>query len=105
MAEVRRKVVDEQEARALLGAVARSGSTLKAWANQHGIDGRSLHMWQVNLERSASGGEPALRLVELVAPQRPTSRYVVRLGDDIAIEVDDGFHDDTLRRLLAVLSC
>lgn len=99
----RRKVRDEADARRCLAAVVDSGRTLKEWANEHGVDGRSLHMWQLNLDRE-EGGVAAIRLVELVAPARSTARYALRVGD-VTIEVDDDFQEATLRRLLVVLSC
>lgn len=102
-----RKIVDEKDARTCLVAVARSGATLRAWAQRHGVDGRSLHAWQVNLSgRSGSKAEPA-RLVELVPVTSAvaTRRYVVRVGD-ASIEIGDDFDAATLRRILEVLrSC
>jgi hypothetical protein len=107
MAEVRvkRKVRDEVDARRCLAAMAARGATLKAWANANGVDGRSLHMWKLNLARGKACPEAPLRLVELIEAHRPSpsARYVVRLGD-VEIEVDDGFRDETLRRLLAVVA-
>lgn len=103
MVRRKRKVRDEADARACLGAVSRSGRTLKAWANENGVDGRSLHMWQLNLERSEDHEVPPLRLVELVPTPRPMARYTIRVGE-VEVEVDDSFQDATLRRLLAVLS-
>jgi hypothetical protein len=102
MATERRGVRDEADARACLEDMARSGMTLKAWANANGVDGRSLQAWVMTLSRRARS---ATRFVELVAevPTRPIARYVVRLGD-VAVEVDDHFHDDTLGRLLAVVA-
>lgn len=102
-----RKIVDEKDARACLSAVARSGKTLRGWAKQHRIDGRSLHAWQRNLARRTTAASPrqAPQLVELVpaaAPARGMRRYVVRLGE-AAIEVGDDFDAETLRRILEVL--
>lgn len=104
-----RKIVDEKDARACLSAVARSGKSLRMWAKQHRIDGRSLHAWQRNLSRRTTGAGPrkAPQLVELVpagaAPAPVTRRrYVVRLGE-AAIEVGDDFDAETLRRILEVL--
>ena len=98
-----RKVRDEVDARACLAAAVRTRRTLKEWANENGVDGRSLRMWQLSLERRQGADEaPPVRLVELVPTAPVRARYVVRLGD-IEVEVDDGFRDDTLRRLLAVI--
>ena len=104
---VLRKVVDEKDARACLAAVARSGLTLRAWAGRRGMDGRSLHAWQMNLSgRPAvtAPRRPAAKLVELVPMSLPASarRYVVRVGD-AAVEIDDDFDPGTLRRVLEVL--
>jgi hypothetical protein len=50
-------------------------------------------------------GAAELRLVELVArtDSRPPARYTVRVGD-LAVEVDDSFDDDVLRRLISVVA-
>ncbi len=102
-----RKIVDEKDARACLLSVARSGETLRAWARRHGVDGRSLRAWHLNLSRRGSSAplrrEP--RLVELVrtsATLRPPQRYIVHVGEG-SIEVGDDFDDQTLRRLIEVL--
>jgi hypothetical protein len=100
-----RKIVDERDARACLVAVARSGLTLRSWAQRHGVDGRSLHAWQVNLSgRAAITRRAPAKLVELVpvSPVVSTRRYLVRVGD-ASIEVDDDFDAATLRRILEVL--
>jgi hypothetical protein len=99
-----RKIVDEKDARACLVAVARSGATLRAWARRHGVDGRSLHAWQMNLSGRSGSNAAAARLVELVpvSMAMPTRRYVVRVGD-AAVEVGDDFDAATLRRILEVL--
>lgn len=100
-----RKIVDEKDARACLVAVARSGLTLRSWAQRHGVDGRSLHAWQVNLSgRTAITRRAPAKLVELVPvlPVVSTRRYLVRVGDG-SIEVGDDFDAATLRRILEVL--
>jgi hypothetical protein len=90
-----------------LDAVNLSGMTLKSWANAHGVDGRSLHAWKMNLARAASVGEHprAARLVELVPHAQPAAvaRYRILCGE-LAVEVNDDFDDGTLRRLLAVVA-
>lgn len=101
-----RRIRDEADAEVCLAAVARSGLTLKAWVQAHGVDGRSLQAWRMTLEgrRRARGGE--VPFVELVAGDkvgRSASRLTVRVGE-LAVEVDEGFDEGTLRRLLAVMS-
>lgn len=99
-----RKIVDERDARACLSAQARSGETLRAWARCNGIDGRSLHTWQINLSRSNS--RPGV--VELVprsaTAQASPRRYVVSVGRG-SVEIGDDFDAQTLARILEVLSC
>jgi hypothetical protein len=63
-----RKIRDETEAMACLAAVARSSLSRREWARAHGIDGRSLNSWRLNLERRGRSAEmTALRLVEVFA--------------------------------------
>ena len=85
-----------------------AGLTPGAWARAHGVDGRSLNAWRVNLSRrgtSRRAASPAPRLIELVptaAPQQVEPRYVVRIAD-AAIELADEFRDDTLVRIVRAL--
>lgn len=102
-----RKIRDAADARACLSAAARArGMTRAEWAREHGIDGRSLNSWRVNLERGSAKPtkKRRVRLVELVAapPVQPV-RYVIRLGD-VAVEFDQHFDDATLRRVLQVVA-
>jgi hypothetical protein len=116
-----RKIEDEREARACLKAA--KGENLGRWAREHGIDGRSLNAWRINLEaraKSTSRRPPRTKaalsskstaLVELVPRSRvelvaPTSaRYVVRI-EGAELEVGDDFDAETLARLVRVLrSC
>ena len=100
-----REVHDEVEARRCLLAAKRADRAGE-WARAHGIDGRSLHAWLVNLER---GGAFAPRRLERSSQSShalgervpdgprgvPGARYVLavadaggvrrqRLGDDVA---------------------
>lgn len=100
-----RKVRDRDEAKACLAAVA----TLARWARANGIDGRSLNLWCVNLDRAVRRPQttpPELRLVQLITePAAPPSAYRIHAGPFV-VEVGDGFDDDVLRRLLrVVVSC
>ena len=100
-----RKITTEDEARRCLRAAKAAGQTPGEWARAHGIDGRSLNMFRVYLERSSRS--TALRLVELVpAPRTPAqTRYLVRVGD-IAVELSDDFEEETVLRLVRILrSC
>ena len=112
----RRKIESESEARRCLAALRSSGVSLREWARSRGLDGRSLHAWKMNLERSAP--KPAPRggrssaitraspmLVELVPPPSSSARYAVRIGS-ASVEFGDDFEAETLRRVVEVLrSC
>jgi hypothetical protein len=100
-----RKIEDAQDARACVRAARAAGLSLGAWARRHGVDGRSLHAWSVNMSRSTATALVAKpRLIEIVPTTAPpvAARYVVRIGD-AAIEVGDDFIDDTLARVVGVL--
>jgi len=114
-----RKITDEREARRCLAAAKRAGVSAGEWARARGIDGRSLHAWQMNVERRGTSAGPRRRkrkvattrgLVELVPAAHGVSvvaagRYVlevagarVEFGDDVSVA--------TLRRVLEALrSC
>jgi hypothetical protein len=114
-----RKIRSESEARRCLAAVKAARVSVKEWARARGIDGRSLHAWQMNLARAqgSDGGKrrraanrtpsaPSMRLVELVpAATQRSSRYVLHIGA-VAVELSDDFDAQTLRRIVEVLrSC
>jgi len=116
MTTARRKIRDEADARACWAAAQAAGLDAGAWARGHGVDGRSLHTWRMNLGLGArtrrarraliKASPERTQLVELVqAPCAPRSRYVVRVGA-AEVELDDAFREETLRRLVSVLrSC
>ena len=107
-----RKVHDEGEARRCLAAARRAGQAAGEWARAHGIDGRSLHAWSVNLagrrtsERSLhTPASFAHELVELVPEEScggPAARYVLVVGD-ARLEFGDDASASTLRRVLEAL--
>jgi transposase-like protein len=115
-----RKIEDEKEALRCLAAARRSGLSAGEWARDHGVDGRSLHAWQVNLQRRGTGTQPRRRgpkavrathaLVELV-PAAPSAtmvgggRYILEVGG-ARIAFGDDVSVATLRRVLEALrSC
>ena len=104
---MRHKIEDERDARACLKAAKAAGLAPGAWAREHGIDGRSLNAWRMNLSRGRAARRSRVappRLIELVptASARVEGRYAVRVADAV-IELDDHFRDDTLVRLLRAL--
>lgn len=106
----RRKIEDEQDARACLKRVAESGMERTPWARANGVDARSLHAWWLALERRKKHEcgltRSSVRLVEVVAEPAPArASYWIHV-DGMVVEVDDNFQEATLRRLLAaVQSC
>ena len=118
-----RKIEDEREAARCLRAAERRGVSAGDWARAHGVDGRSLHAWQMNLARrgtmwsakrrkmsSRTKLKPAPRaLVELVPAATPVAqqagRYALVVGG-ARVEFGDNASVATLRRVLEALrSC
>lgn len=119
----RRKIEDETEARRCLLAIEAEGWDIRTWAQAHGVDGRSLHAWQVNLARGdaerfkrrpgrgRADFATSAKLVELVptppSPRSPPSvcRYVLEMGG-ARVEFGDDFSELSLRRIVEILrSC
>lgn len=115
----KRRIESEAEARRYLRAVERSGLSTGEWARAHGIDGRSLRAWRINLgrrgkSRARGSGRKARgakrTLVELVPTARAgqTSaggRYVLEVSS-ARLEFGDDLSVITLRRVIEVLrSC
>ena len=97
-----RKIVDERDARACLKAAKAAGMKAGAWARAHGIDGRSLNAWRVNLGLGR-GRTARPRLVELVpSPVSAPARCVVRVAG-AEIEVPDDVREETLERIVRAL--
>lgn len=119
----RKKIESEHEARRCLAAVELAGGDIGQWARAHGIDGRSLRAWRLNLGRRGTSASRRRRtraaqdtrtrgLVELVptalaraVPASRASPYVLDV-DGARVEFGDDFSESTLRRIIGVLrSC
>jgi len=103
-----RKIANEADARACLGAVANSGLSRVDWARAHGVDARSLNAWRMNLERRGrSVASSPLRLVELVQPKATVrsegSGVRVRTGG-VVIELDRDFDTEVLVAVLDLVA-
>ncbi len=98
-----RKIRNEMDARVCLAAAEASGLERAAWARREGVDGRSLNLWRMNIARRSKEVLPRPRMVELVPSEPQPARYVIRCGH-LAIECDGDFEDETLLRLLQVIS-
>lgn len=116
---VGRKIEGEREAVRCLRAAERQGVSAGDWARAHGVDGRSLHAWQMNLARrgttwpktrqrkaSLKAAAAAHALVELVpaatSPAHGAGRYAVVVGG-ARVEFGDDASVATLRRVLEAL--
>ena len=115
-----RKIDDESEARRCLRAAKLAGRSAGEWARAHGIDGRSLNAWKVNLARRGTTAAPRRSkpkapppgrgLVELVAAGSSAKvaaggRYVLEVAG-ARVEFGDDCSVATLRRVLEALrSC
>jgi transposase-like protein len=107
-----RKIRSEADARRCLAAAAQSGVPRVAWAQEHGIDARSLNAWRVNLARvgrdtgrqPSAAATPGLRLVELVAaPPLALPAYRIRCGL-FEVEVAGEIDAERLSQLLRVMA-
>lgn len=105
-----RKVFNEQDARRCLAAVRASRRELAEWAREHGVDGRSLNLWRVNLERRGVVRVRAetprmIELVPMAARVVARAPYVLRIGG-VELELGADFDEQSLRRLVGLLkSC
>lgn len=106
-----RRIFNEQDARRCLAAVKLSRADLATWARAHGVDGRSLNLWQVNLSRRGAPSPRAVKPVQLVelvpaVPRNvPRAPYVLHV-DGVELEIGEEFNEQSLRRLVGLLkSC
>jgi hypothetical protein len=118
---VGRKIDDEREALRCLRAAEREGLSAGEWGRAHGIDGRSLRAWKMNIGRRDAPARSRKRrpkasqarhaLIELVPATTPSmtgagsGRYVLDIGG-ARLEFGDDVSVATLRRVLEALrSC
>ena len=85
-----------EDARPILARLDASGLTVRDFAAEHGVDAQRLYHWRGRLR----GQQPAF--VEVARPAA-TSPIEVVLGSGHVLRVPDGFGEDTLRRIVAVL--
>lgn len=79
-----RKIQDETEARKYIAKWRESGLTLAAWARSAGINGRSLHAWNVNLSRCYVIRHSVVPWVQLRRSEIPLNSRYSLCGDDFA---------------------
>ncbi|MBL8615283.1 MAG: hypothetical protein JNM72_06725 [Deltaproteobacteria bacterium] len=93
-----RRRITQDEAPELLAHWRASQQPLPEWCAQNGVDGRSLRYWADRLAQPAP-----IRLVELARPGRAAPEPLRLTLDGVVIDVPDGFNDQTLARVLAVV--
>jgi transposase-like protein len=91
----------EQDARAVLAALERSGKPVRAFAEEHGLDPQRLYVWR---RRVAEGDGTTFREL-IVRPSSPASSderqpFEIRFPSGIVISVPAAFDSAALERLL-----
>ena len=95
----------EADARIVLEALARSGQSVREFAEEHGIDAQRLYLWR----RRVAGGDRTTFRELVVRAVRPGtaewegSAFDVTLPSGVKVRVPASFDAEELRRLLAVL--
>lgn len=80
-----RKIDDEFEARRCLQAAKRAGQSAGEWARAHGIDGRSLHAWKINVERGRPRATPG---ADPAAGTLAENGYMLAGGASLTVRLD-----------------
>jgi hypothetical protein len=94
-----RKVLGEREAVELLGEWEESEERLSEFCARRGVNWSSLAAYRTMLRRRDAGP----RLVEIGAPARRVP-YRIVFGNGHALELGDGFDDDVVRRVSAIVA-
>jgi transposase-like protein len=95
-----------EEARSVLDAVERSGSTIRAFALAHGLDPQRLYQWRCRLGKAepTTFREITVRPTTSVAEVRGSGAFEVALASGAVVRVPESFDGEALARLLDVLS-
>jgi transposase-like protein len=90
---------NEGDARRVLKLLDASGNSVGEFAARHGLDAQRLFRWRAQLAGAGSANGPVF--VEI----KPTSGAAVEvaLRSGHVVRVPDGFAEETLRRVVAVL--
>jgi transposase-like protein len=94
---VRQRRWNAEDARAVLKQLDASGLSVGEFAAQHALDVQRLYRWRAELGRAA----PAPAFVEIKPAASQAIEVALRSGH--VVSVPDGFSEDTLRRVVAVL--
>ncbi|HEY4178765.1 MAG TPA: transposase [Kofleriaceae bacterium] len=90
----------EEDARAALAALERSGRPVGVFAAEHGLDPQRLHAWR----RRLAGGEPTTFRELIVRSPPAAASFEVVLASGVVVRVPSSFDGDALARLLDVLA-
>ena len=93
----------EEDARAALAALERSGQPVREFAEAHGLDPQRLYAWRRRLAR----GEPTTFREVIVRPstaQTAGQSFEIVLASGLVVRVPASFDEDTLTHLLHVLT-
>lgn len=99
MGTPRRRLDNESDARLVLADLRESGLDFRDFTALRGYDGRVLRAWEKRLGPTIERPND-IRLVECALPRQST--YRIRT-ERFEIEVEDGFREDTLRRILQLV--
>jgi len=89
--------------RRLLDQWAGSGLSKAKFCRDRGISQWGLYFWAKRLREQSRAGRAAFARVEASSGGSATG-IVIRLSAGLAIELDTGFDEDSLRRLLRVVA-
>ena len=98
---VRQRRWNADDARAVLKQVDASGLSVGEFAAQYGLDAQRLYRWRAELGSGPPAVAPAPAFVEIQPTSRPAIEVALRSGH--VVSVPDGFSEETLRRVVAVL--
>lgn len=96
---VRQRRWNADDARAVLKHLDASGLSVGEFAGQHALDVQRLYRWRAELGNAVPGAAPPFVEIKPTASQA----IEVALRSGHVVSVPDGFSEDTLRRVVAVL--
>lgn len=105
-----RRVRNEEEAEKLISEWEGSGERISDWCSNRGINWHSMNGYKSLRTRQSRSAFVELTVedtgVPIPAASVPSTecRYRIFLGDDVGIEVDGHFRDETLLRLIRLVS-
>ncbi|MEP6652624.1 MAG: transposase [Myxococcales bacterium] len=88
-----------KEARAIMKHLDASGLSVREFADRHGLETQRLYRWRAQLASLSAAAAPPF--VEIERSPNVAIEVVLRSGH--VVRVRDGFSEDALRRLVAVL--